>query len=98
MDEQQLRQLIREEMEAVHAPAVISIQEAVRIAVRETLVTMGMDSGDPLALQQDMHFVREMRLAHEKVKNKGLLVLISILITATLTAIWLGIKSAIVGH
>ena len=97
MEEQELRDLIREELEASRAPTTVAVADAVRLAVQETLVTMGMDATDPLQLQKDMAFIRELRETSEKVKSRGLLVLMGILVTALASAVWLGIKASLVG-
>lgn len=94
-DNQELRDLIRAELASVHQPSAVHIQEVVRTAVQETLITMGMDAKDRLGLQRDMAFLRELRDTSEKVKSRGLLVLVGILVTALCTAIWLGIKSSL---
>lgn len=94
-DNQELRDLIRNELAQVHQPSSVHIQEVVRTAVQETLITMGMDASDQLGLQKDMAFIRELRETSEKVKSRGLLVLVGLLVTALCTAIWLGLKGAL---
>lgn len=94
-DNQELRDLIRNELAQVHQPSAVHIQEVVRTAVQETLITMGMDAKDRLGLQRDMAFLRELRDTSEKVKSRGLLVLVGILVTALATAVWLGLKSSL---
>ena len=70
-------------------------KQVVREAVQETLLTLGVDAGAPLDVQQDMHFVRELRLASEKIQSRGLLVLVGILVTGLVGAVWIGIKSSL---
>jgi hypothetical protein len=72
MTDEELRQLIRAELEAAASPSAVHVQDVVRTAVTETLVTLGMDASDPLALQQDMHFIRDMRVTSEKIRSKGI--------------------------
>ena len=98
MNEQELRELIREELEAGRQPATFAVQDAVRLAVQETLVTLGMDATNPLGLQKDMAFMRELRETSEKVKSRGLLVLVGILVAALTGAMWLGFKAGITGQ
>lgn len=97
MTDDELREMIRQELEAAAGPTAIHVQDVVRTAVQETLITLGMDASDPMSLQQDMHFVREMRETSEKLRSKGLLVLIGVLVTAALGAVWLGIKASMLG-
>ncbi len=94
MTDEELREMIRQELEAVQGPTAVHVQDVVRTAVTETLITLGMDASDPMSLQQDMHFVREMRQTSEKLRSKGLLVMVGLLVTALLGAVWLGIKAS----
>lgn len=95
MTDEELREMIRQELEAAAGPTAIHVQDVVRTAVQETLITLGMDASDPMSLQQDMHFVREMRQTSEKLRSKGLLVMVGLLVSALLGAVWLGIKSSL---
>tara|TARA_R110002167_G_C12707228_1_gene655160 strand:- start:49612 stop:49908 length:297 start_codon:yes stop_codon:yes gene_type:complete len=95
MNDDELRSLIREEMEASRQPSMVGVQDAVRMAVQETLITLGMDAGNPLQLQQDMAFIRELRETSEKVKSRGLLILVGLLMTALASAVWLGFKASL---
>ena len=95
MTDEELREMIRQELEAAQTPAAVHVQDVVRTAVTETLITLGMDASDPMSLQQDMHFVREMRQTSEKLRSKGLLVMVGLLLTGLAGAVWLGIKSSI---
>jgi len=95
--DEELRELIRSELAAAREPTAVHVQDVVRTAVQETLVTLGMDASDPMALQQDMHFIREMRETSENIKSKSLLVMTGLLITALVGVIWIGIKASIIG-
>lgn len=96
MTDEELRELIRSEL-SVARPTAIHVQDVVRTAVQETLITLGMDASDPIAIQQDMAFIREMRQTSEKIRSKGLLVVTALLVSALLGAIWLGIKASVLG-
>lgn len=95
MTDEQLRELIRAELAAVREPSVVHIQDVVRTAVHETLITMGMDASNPLRLQADMAFVRELRVTSEKIKSRGLFALVGLVITGVCGAVWLGIKTSL---
>lgn len=95
MNDEELRAMIREEMEASRQPNMVGVQDAVRMAVQETLISLGMDSASPLALQKDMAFMRELRETSEKVKARGLLILVGMLITALASAVWLGFRASL---
>ena len=95
MTDEELRELIREELFDSQQPAHLNVQDVVRTAVQETLISLGMDASDPMALQQDMHFVREMRIASEKMRSKGLLLVLGLVLTAAIGAMWVGLKATI---
>ncbi len=71
------------------------VTDVVREAVHETLLTLGVDAAQPLSVQQDMHFVRELRVASERIQSRGLLVLVAVAVTGFAGALWVGIKAAI---
>lgn len=97
MTDEELREIIRSELESVREPTAVHVQDVVRTAVQETLITLGIDASDPMAIQQDMHFVREMRQTSEKLRSKGLLVMMTLLVSALVGAAWLGIKASVMG-
>jgi len=76
-------------------PATVDVERIVRTSVHETLVTLGMDARNPIQLQQDMAFLREMRQAHQRIRSKGMLVLVGIVISSLAAATWLGIKASL---
>lgn len=95
MTDDELRELIRSEMASMREPTNLHMQDVVRTAVHETLISLGMNAKNPLQLQADMAFIRELRETTEKVKSRGLLALIGLLVTAICGAIWLGIKASL---
>ena len=97
MTDEEMRAMIREELSQLTQSNSVGVEEAVRIAVTTTLITLGMDASNPLGLQQDMAFIWELRDTSEKIKSRGLLVLVGIMITGLAATFWLGMKAAI-GH
>ena len=93
-DLQQLRELIQRELDS-QAPSHVHVNEVVRTAVHETLVTLGLDVSDPIELQKDMAFVRDLRRGSDAVKTKGILVVVGLFVTGIVGAIWLGLKAAL---
>lgn len=73
------------------------VKQVVKEAVKETLISLGMDACDPMEMQQDMHFLRDLRQTTEKIKSKARLAAVGVLVAALLGAVWLGIRSAIYG-
>lgn len=79
----------------IHPTSYVDVERIVRTTVQETLVTLGMDARNPIGLQQDMAFLREMRLAHQRIRTKGVLILVGIVVSSLAAAAWLGIKHSI---
>lgn len=94
MNDQDLRDLIQAEVDA-HRPATSNVQDVVRTAVHETLTSLGMDVADPLELQRDLAFVRDLRRASDTVKTRGILILVGLVVSALAGAAWLGFKASI---
>jgi len=57
----------------------------VEAAVKETLISIGINADDAIELQKDHSFVRELRETHEAVKRKGILALVGAIITGAVT-------------
>ena len=68
------------------------LRELIGDAVRETLIQMGISSHDPIEVQKDMQHLREWRKATESIKSKGVLVIVSVVISGIIAAFWVGFK------
>lgn len=88
---------MREELEVARQPNAAEIRETVRTAVKETFMTLGMDASEPLELQQDMHFLRDLRGERESMRSKGRLTVIGMLCAAAGAVLWTGFKAAVLG-
>ena len=97
MERDEIKRIVDEVFDEKRVMRADDVTDVVREAVHETLLTLGVDAAQPLAVQQDMHFVRELRAASEKIQSRGLLVLVGILVTGLAGAVWIGIKSSL-GH
>lgn len=64
----------------------------IRETVRETLLTLGLSTDDPIQVQRDFQHLREWRETTEAVKSKALLATIGLLTSGAVAAIWIGIK------
>lgn len=69
-------------------------REAAREAVHELLIELGIDHKDPLEMQRDFQFLRDLRGGTEAVKRKSVLTLVGLLITALVAALVLGIRQS----
>jgi hypothetical protein len=97
MERDEIKRIVDEVFDEKRVMRADDVTDVVREAVHETLLTLGVDAAQPLDVQQDMHFVRELRAASEKIQSRGLLVLVGILVTGLAGAVWIGIKSSL-GH
>lgn len=82
-------------------PILLTDEVVRRIAkevVKQTLTSLGVDYNDPYDMQRDFLFMRDLRLASEKIKTRGFFVLISIVVTGVVAATWLGIRQLIIGN
>lgn len=71
------------------------MQQYVAEAVKQTLVQLGIATNDPIQMQRDMQHLRQWRNAVESIQQKGILTIITILVTGLLAALWIGIKELI---
>lgn len=97
MEPEELKQLVRDAVsEAAHQGEVLDREELRQMmhdAVVEGMSTLGIDARNPMDVQKDMQFVRELRLMSEKVKQKTYLTMVAMVMAALAGAAWLGIKS-----
>ena len=68
------------------------LKEIVSESVHETFTLLGLDHENPLEMQRDFQYLREWRIASEKIKSQGLMVSIAVIITGLCGALWLGFK------
>lgn len=73
------------------------VREIVKESVKETLVTLGIEACDPIDMQRDFQFLREVRQTAEKVKGKAILAAVGVLVAALLGVLWLGFKETLLG-
>lgn len=68
------------------------IRETVQETVKTTLTEIGMDTRDPIQLQRDMSFLRDLRKARDSASAKAIVVAVGILVTAAIGAMVMGFK------
>jgi hypothetical protein len=97
MEPEELKDLIREAVSDSIANGDVlgreELRELMHDAVVEAMSTLGIDARNPMDVQRDMQFVRELRLMSESVKKKTLLTMVGLLVAALLGVAWLGVKS-----
>lgn len=68
------------------------LNSVVAEAVKQTLVQLGVDTSDPLAMQRDFQHLRQWRESGEDLKRKGTIALLGIFLSGLASLILLGIK------
>lgn len=93
----ELKELVRDAVDETVKDIGINdrVPALVQETVDSTLKRIGFEPSDLQGIQRDVHFLRQLRETHELVKNKSLLVLLSTLIVAGLSALWIGLKALV---
>jgi hypothetical protein len=68
------------------------LKKVVAETVAETLMKLGMNTGDPIALQKDMQHLRSWRESTETIKRQGLMTAMAIIVSGTLALIWIAVS------
>lgn len=68
------------------------VRDVVHETVHETLLMLGLDVSDPIALQADFRAMREFRLSWTMAKNRVYGVIAATVIGGALIAMWNGIR------
>lgn len=93
MNRDEVREIVRECLEQAPIMCEDEVQALVRETVRETLTTLGVDQEEPLAVQQDMAWLRSTRVASAAMRARAGAALLGVLVTAGATACWLGLRA-----
>lgn len=93
----ELKELVRDAVDETVKDIGVNdrVPALVQETVDSTLRRIGFEPGDLQGIQRDVHFLRQLRETHELVKHKSLLVLVSTLIVAGLSALWIGLKALV---
>ncbi len=67
--------------------------EDARTLVRACLVELGIDVADPIEVQKDLAFLRDHRIASEKLGMAAKLIALGIVISGAASLLWVGFKS-----
>lgn len=92
---QQVREIVDEALSRSPGLTRDQLRELMRECVRETLTGLGMDDRDPIEVQRDLAWVRDMRRASASARAKAGAALIGLILTAAAGAVWVGIKAAL---
>lgn len=64
-------------------------------AVGNALTRLGVDVNNPLDMQKDFQHLRDWRTTVDMVQRKGVLVVVTMLISGLVAAVWIGMKAMI---
>lgn len=68
------------------------VKKIVAETVAQTLLTLGVDTNDPVELQKDLAHLRAWRESMETVRRQSLITAIGVITAGVLGLIWLAIK------
>lgn len=71
------------------------IHDIIRSTVHETLLSLGLDTSDPIKLQKDFQHLRDWRVTSESIKMKGMLTIVMIVVTGGASLFWVALKNFI---
>lgn len=71
------------------------VRVIVKEAVKETLVSIGVDVDDATEVQKDMAYIRQFRKGSQSLRGNIIRTIVTILIPATLYLMWEAFKSSV---
>ena len=70
------------------------LRKIAKMAVAETLLSLGLDMDDPLEAQKDFQHLRAWRESVETVKRQGLVTAVGAVATGIIALIWVALHKA----
>jgi hypothetical protein len=70
------------------------VKRIVAETVEQTLLTLGVDTDDPIELQKDLAHLRAWRESMETVRKQSLITAIGIVLAGGAGLLWLGLKGS----
>lgn len=92
MPPEQLEEVVKAAVEQQVNLTKEELKTLVADGVTEAFTRLGMDPGSPLEMQRDFQHLRDWRLAVQATRKKGLITLVSVLVTGVIGLVWLGFK------
>jgi hypothetical protein len=82
---------------ANRAAAKVSLQRAevnavVAEAVKQTLIQLGVDTSDPIAMQRDFQHLRQWRESGDSLRDKGMLAILGIFLSGLAALLVMGVR------
>ena len=72
-------------------------EEAANKTVERTMVSFGLDVQNPLEVQADFKFVRDMRNTWASAKSRSWFVALGLMVTGACSFLWAAVKASITG-
>ena len=73
----------------------IIVADAVERGIHEGFLRVGIDVKDPIQLQRDFLFVRDLRKAADGIRSKALYSTVGIIVAGVVAVVWLGLRTLI---
>ena len=70
-------------------------EELIKRTVKETLVSMGVDTSKPLEMQRDFQALRDWRHSFTTMRKWGVMTIVITVTTGIVSALWIGLKYVI---
>lgn len=70
----------------------LDLKRLIREGIEESFRDVGLDQSEVFELRKDMTFLREQRIACESVKRKGLLGIVTVVMTGLIAILVLGLR------
>ena len=79
---------------ANRAAAKVALQRTASVAeaVKQTLIQLGVDTSDPLAMQRDFQHLRQWRQSGDSLKDKGMLAILGIFLSGLAALLVMGVR------
>lgn len=68
------------------------VKRIVAETVERTLLTLGVDTDDPIELQRDLQMLRDWRLSVSAIKRQGLVTAVGVITVGALGLLWMAIS------
>lgn len=69
------------------------LDDVIKRTTKETLVQVGFDMSDPIAMQADMHFLRSLRGLCQKAGIRAVMIAIGVATAGMVVLLWRGFNS-----
>ena len=69
------------------------LEDVIKRTTKETLIQVGFDMSDPIAMQADMHFLRSLRGLCQKAGIRAMMIAIGVATAGMMILFWRGFNS-----